>query len=333
MTLRFVCACAFALMQLSCGGSTDTPRPERPQGDVPPGECRPILPLSDAPDDGGLAADCSALDGYEFYVLSTFELGMTPANFYFNTDRTADQEPPPDAQGVPTTKIPGGRCVGAVSELAKRCPTPETPRGECNEPMPLESRYAMNIRSGNLTNSGGVFGTIRPKQGCLAWQDDDPATLDVDEYAETHCKFKPASAEVGPCSIGEAPAPAQLGCSAIEDTSDWEGVMVWARVAPNSPSSIRLRASDAVTDDKACYCNPYTNQNDASDGCDKFGKFVNLDNTFRAYFIPFAEMQQGGWGLVSPALDHSNIFEIVVEYGRGAWDLWIDDMAYYRRRP
>jgi hypothetical protein len=96
---------------------------------------------------------------------------------------------------------------------------------------------------------------------------------------------------------------------------------------------VRVRASDERTDDKACICNPFTNQNDPSDGCDKFGRYIELSDTWRAYRVPFAEMQQGGWGLKSSGLDSSNLFEIVIEYGRSSWDIWIDDIGLYRRRP
>jgi hypothetical protein len=139
---------------------------------------------------------------------------------------------------------------------------------------------------------------------------------------------------VGPCSVGEPPSPPRLGCQPIYDTSDWDGIVFWGRVAPGSETSVRVRASDYLTDDKGCACNPYTSQNDASDGCDKFGVFVPpLTGDFQVRFAPFEEMQQGGWGRASPGLFRNRIFEIAVEYGRGAWDLWVDDIGFYRRRP
>jgi hypothetical protein len=146
------------------------------------------------------------------------------------------------------------------------------------------------------------------------------------------CGFDPGPPEVGPCSIGLGPSKPQHGCHGVNDFSDWDGVVVWARVGPGSSTNLRVRVSDERTDEKACICSGYTNQNDTSNGCDKFGKFFIADAAFRAYLLPFSEMQQGGWGLKSPGLDLSNLFEIVVEYGRGAWDVWIDDIAFYRRR-
>jgi len=147
------------------------------------------------------------------------------------------------------------------------------------------------------------------------------------------CPFQPGPPEVGPCSTGEGPSPGQYGCEAAEDTSTWEGIVFWGRVGPGSESSIRVRASDPYTDDKACFCNPYTNQNDASDGCDKFGVFVQLDRNYRAIFAPFSQMQQGGWGLPRDHLDTSSLFELAFDIYAGVWDLWVDDVALYRRRP
>jgi len=204
------------------------------------------------------------------------------------------------------------------------CEKPETPPGECTDPYVPDSWGAMNVRTGYMTGNGGVMGTIRPKKNCILPEPTKPETL---------CPFTPGPPEVGPCSTGETPSEPELGCETVEDTSTWEGVVFWGRVGPGSESSIRLRASDPYTDDKGCFCNPYTNQNDASDACDKFGVFTELDRDFRAVFAPFADMQQGGWGLPRDRLDIAHLFEIGVEYGAGTWDLWLDDVALYRRRP
>ena len=128
------------------------------------------------------------------------------------------------------------------------------------------------------------------------------------------------------------PSKPEKGAHSSEDFSGWDGLVLWARVAPGSEAYLRVRAADGTVDDKGCVCNPFTDQNDSSTGCDKWGSFIVLDNTFRAYLVPFDGMQQGGWGYKSDFLDRSNLFSIGFEWGRGAWDLWIDDVAFYRRR-
>ena len=82
----------------------------------------------------------------------------------------------------------------------------------------------------------------------------------------------------------------------------------------------------------ACGSDPGDSDAGPGDGCDKFSSFVGLDGTFRAYLVPFDGMQQGGWGMRSPGLDMSELFSFALEYGRGSWDLWIDDIGFYRRR-
>jgi hypothetical protein len=352
------CLLLAGLALFGCGGTTDGERPDPspPAQTGVTGECRPIEPLSDRPDPGSQFVDCDALDGYEIFLFNDFETLHRP-DWYFNNDRTALQDPAPDAQGVPTTPIPGGRCVGAArsADAATLCDAPETPPGECSAPLP-ESRSALRVRSGLLTNNGGVFGWLSQKlcisegttvRDALAladgpplppWIIPSPENPEAEQYQdlpiEDACKYTSGPPEVGPCSIGEPPSPPRLGCTPVYDTSTWEGIVFWGRVAPGSETSIRVRASDYLTDDKGCGCNPYSQQNDASDGCDKFGMFPEpLNGDFQARFVPFAEMQQGGWGQASERLVSGSLYEIVFEYGRGAWDLWVDDVGLYRRRP
>lgn len=300
-----------------CGGTDNGDRPE-------PTHCRPIEELSDTPDPGSGPVDCSVLDGLEVYMLNNWETGSTRPGWYVNTDRTALQEPPPDIDPIPTEAIPGGRCIEYDSDNPPTlCNDPSAPRGQCDEVLDLTSWRAVHVRSGFLTGNGGVFGHKFPKEDCVAPNEDDPSTL---------CRFRPGPPEVGPCSVGEGPSPPLLGCNAKHDFSDWDGVLVWARKAPGSYTTIRVRVSDVRTDESACICNPLTNQNDTSDGCDKFGAFISLENDFQAFLIPFREMQQGGWGLSSPGLDTSELMEIGLEHGRGSWNYWIDDVAFYRSK-
>ncbi|MFZ5893936.1 MAG: hypothetical protein ACOY0T_22935 [Myxococcota bacterium] len=301
-----------ALSVAACGGDNSAPRPE-------PNYCRPINPVSDSPDPGSPPVDCNALDGYEIYPLDYFESGGTvepSTSWYTNSDRTALQDPVPD-QTVPFTPIPNGRCIGAArsANAATVCTSPTAARGSCTEPALIESRRAVHVRSGLLTLNGGQLGRDLPKT---------PAT--------GACEFTPGPPEIGPCSAGMGPSAPQKGSRAINDFSDWDGLVLWLRVAPGSAAYLRVRVADGTVDDKGCVCNPYTSQNDSSSGCDKWGRYISIDTTFRAYFIAFDEMQQGGWGLKSNFLDTSNLFSLGVEWGRGAWDLWIDDVAFYRRR-
>ncbi len=313
-----------ALVPLACGGEDEVGKP-RPQ----PVACHPILPVNDYPDPGSKAADCNALDGYELYFLDTFEVGRSQLGWYVNSDRTAEQVPAPDEDPPRTSDIlanglASGRCVGATRSASAptACTKLEDAPGSCNEAAPIESRRAIHVLSGSLTANGGQLGRDFPKTGCTA-----------DECSLFGKPLLPGPPEVGACSTGLGSTGPTAGCSALNDTSAWDGIVLWARVAPGSATGIRVRVGDGKTDDKSCQCDPYTNQNDSSTGCDKWGTYVALTHDFVAHFVPFKEMQQGGWGRQSDQLDTTNLFSFGIEWGRGAWDLWIDDVAFYRRRP
>jgi len=320
MNWRRLSLLGFALLAVACGGDDRAPRPG-------PQLCRPIYPVSDTPDPGSGPVDCTALDGYELWLIDDFETSPR-TSWYTNSDRTAEQIPVPD-QTVPASPLlNGGRCVNASSSAngPTACDSPGASPGTCAAALALTSRRGVHVRSGLLTANGGQLGMDLPTV-CSSEQ----------------CELKPAPPEVGPCSPtgyesglynpGLAPSIASKGCHAAVDYSAWEGIVLWARVAPGSAGYLRVRASDGLVDEKGCVCNPYTDQNDSSNGCDKWGTTINVDGTFRAYFFPFEAMQQGGWGLKSDRLDTSNLFSIGIEWGRGAWDLWLDDVAFYRRRP
>lgn len=294
---RWAGALLATLCVAACGGDDSKPRPE------PAGQCG-ALTLTGADDPGSGPIDCAALDAYDVQLIDDFETGAA-TGWYVNNDRTALQTPVPDADPVPGERIPGGRCRNAPS---------------------VASEYAIHILSGNLTEFGAVFGRNMRRR------------LDVTPCPISPCLGRtPPPPGVGPCGVGQA-TPGQedvaTECTTGADASEWEGVVLWARKGPGGTSGVRIQVSDPRTDDsnQACVCNPFTNQNDTSDGCDKFGSFINVDHTWRAYLVPFAGMQQGGWGLASPSLDTSGLFSVTVQLGRGAWDLWIDDIGFYRRR-
>lgn len=313
----FIVSAFGASLAGGCGGEDAGPRPE-------PQYCRDIEPVSDVPDPGSRPADCSVLDGLELFMLDDFEPGSARTGWYINNDRTALMQPPPETDPIPATEIPGGRCLGYESEDAPTlCRDPEAKRGDCDEAVDLSSRYAIHIRSGFLSTNGGVLGRNFPRTGCITPNMGDPDTI---------CPYRPGPPEVGPCSTGEAPTPPFKGCNAEYDFSDWDGVVVWARKVPGSYTGLRARFSDVRTDEASCVCNPYTDQNDTSDGCDKFGSYFNLETDFKAFKLPFKEMQQGGWGLSSPGLDKSELMSFGLEFGRGRWDMWIDDIALYRSK-
>jgi hypothetical protein len=276
--------------------------------------------------------DCHALDDFELSLDpvdpndaprwrgDNFET-VAGSGWYTNNDRTALQTPPPDTDPVLAEAIPGGRCLGVPAQ---------------------QSRFAFHIQAGVLTDYGGSLGRNMPRVGLP-----EPCP-----YMSCPTRWNYPAA-IGPCSVGITPNTTQGGgCVKGIDASSWDGIVLWARKAQGSGSSVRISIGDFNTDDsnQACQCNnllpvdptqpvsdtnrlvSVTNQNDTSNGCDKFGVFITMDGTWRPFFLPFAQMQQGGWGKPAHQVLTSNIFSLGIGYGRGPWDFWIDDVSFYRRR-
>lgn len=134
------------------------------------------------------------------------------------------------------------------------------------------------------------------------------------------------------------------------DASSYDGVAVWMRTAPGFANNAKIAIGDKYTDSQynmypvdgqAQYCNPNPNcqvqaalgnTNCFNSGCDKFGAYTPLDENWRLFVLPFAEMRQGGWGSEVPRPDLSALLSIEVDYVQGSWDFWIDDIAFYRNK-
>ncbi len=121
--------------------------------------------------------------------------------------------------------------------------------------------------------------------------------------------------------------------SPLLDATGWDGIVFWAKRGVGSRSTIRLNLSDVNTDEQGGVCQPDTPKNDPTirTGCDKYGGYAIVDEVWRPFVIDFVEMRQGGWGLQTSGLDTAGIYSIIFAYQTGYWDLWIDDVALFRR--
>jgi len=121
------------------------------------------------------------------------------------------------------------------------------------------------------------------------------------------------------------------------DASAFDGLAFWGRVAPGSRTTVRVELADAATDPAvldetgAPVCNPSPTLDTLETGCDHFGAHVILNGDWQYVTLPFTELRQAGWGRPVPGLDLSGLRGLVITYGAGAWDLWIDDLTFYRR--
>jgi hypothetical protein len=135
------------------------------------------------------------------------------------------------------------------------------------------------------------------------------------------------------------------------DASEYEGVAFWGRVGVQSRDTYRVQLTERHTDEtfrggdgiyaedgslvpagEGSFCNPATPLDDTRSGCDKFGSYVINGSDWKFFRLPFSEMRQSGWGRPAPFFDVNGILSIVFAYEVGSWDIWIDDVALYKRR-
>jgi hypothetical protein len=120
---------------------------------------------------------------------------------------------------------------------------------------------------------------------------------------------------------------------------NYEGITFWGRLGGASGNNLRLEVGEPHTDQNYTgnlggpICNPNTTDDNSEEGCDKFGAIAQLRGNWQRFFIPFAEMRQGGWGRRAEQFDLTQLLSFSMFYAQGTWDFWIDDLAFYRQRP
>lgn len=108
----------------------------------------------------------------------------------------------------------------------------------------------------------------------------------------------------------------------VYDASAYAGITFFARVAPDAQTTIRVSISDLNTNLKGGICKVCY---------DAFGSNLLMTADWARYKISFAEMMQRAFGDPFPALDAAHVFAIDFSFiGTEAFDLWVDDVAFYR---
>lgn len=116
----------------------------------------------------------------------------------------------------------------------------------------------------------------------------------------------------------------------------WTGISFWARRGASGRNALRVELSDRSTDeesagrDGAATCAPNPSPDVLETGCDKYGAHIVLDEDWHLFLLPFAELDQAGWGKPAPVLDLTALWSLRYSYGPGTWDYWLDDVALYR---
>jgi hypothetical protein len=287
-----------ALLSSACGGADDG-RPERPRTEAA------------APVDECAAADERLTQGWEFQTIVDFEppdgkptdalqpecAPTTPCSFYFNYDAALSPVDPPS----PTCDLG----PGVVTELNQ--PTGQPLAYEIPEPRCGQSRHAYHQQGKNIAIC------VSPTTGRQGWG----ATLAI-------------TLNANPKNSGQA--------LEAYDASDWDGIALWARLGEQpSNRAMLLSAKDPftaqppVSSDMDPYCSTADGVADAKK-CDPFGLALLLEPQWRFVKVPFALMQQKGYGTPSPLarLDAAQLVALELGFSAGDWDVWIDDISLYR---
>lgn len=110
------------------------------------------------------------------------------------------------------------------------------------------------------------------------------------------------------------------------DLSDYDGIMLWARVGETHSSNVRIQFQDSTTHANGGVCNT---EDGNSDSCwDGWGTdLAPIGTEWQLYKIRFDDLAQRNFGLQGEKLDVENIYNIDFSLDANAvFDVWLDDL-------
>ncbi len=106
--------------------------------------------------------------------------------------------------------------------------------------------------------------------------------------------------------------------AALYDASRYAGVRFWACSGDGLEHEARLALSSRETSTYCFTCG------------DHFGSDFSYSGQWREVFLPFADMEQDGWGQVRPALKPAELIAVQFLFIDGLeFDLVVDDIGFY----
>ena len=253
---------------------------------------------------------CSAPDRYTFRPIGEFADGSVQGTFEDGnvTGFFVDADSDPNSYICPTrqtstrfaAEIEGGRCRGTD----------------------YESNFAFRIQALNLAewavfghNFANLAGQNEPidatewdgisfwaKRGCA------PGDISPEAVAGRFCDTPPDNAP-----------PADSTCASSPDSAG--GDRVW------TGRTIFASVTEWHTVAEGGFCH---DSDIVEEKCDQFGVGVGIDEEWRLYTIPFAQMRQRGFGMPAECLYLRELWGLNFSLSPGNWDVWIDDFALYR---
>ncbi len=116
------------------------------------------------------------------------------------------------------------------------------------------------------------------------------------------------------------------------DASEWDGIAFWLKRGDQpSNSALLASAKDLTTAGQGGECVTDATAADA-EKCDAFGKAVLMGPEWGFVVLPFSAMRQKGFGVPSftGVLDPATLVGLEIGVSAGSWDLWFDDLSFYR---
>lgn len=121
------------------------------------------------------------------------------------------------------------------------------------------------------------------------------------------------------------------------DASQYDGISFWGRRGMDSKKVLYFSVSDPFTDEYNSAkqslkgipsCLEETDNDNKK--CDRYGLGVGLETEWRFFKVPFAEFSQRGYGKKTPELNISQIYGLNIGFETGDWEIWLDDISFYK---
>jgi hypothetical protein len=305
-----VIACA---LTLGCGGT----QAATVDGGVPAPQSMLSGPLDPDP--------CDASSGFIFHSIANFNDGDAaggPYSAYVSYDTTGTLFTSSMVSGRPPMLVPvmGIDPVSCVTGYQAGIPADKLPTSRCGtDPYALHLLATGSPDGGGQLTGWGMNVSVDLRQNCTGQMEDAGA---VGQY--------------GPCYL---------------DATGWTGVSFWALLDPLSTGAVALATvadpntagvlggiypfNELTCGNPPCVAGqPQINTCTAANMplclCDPLGKAVGLVNHWAFYTLPFSEMRQKGYGMPVSSIDLKHFLGFKFSLGKGAWDLWLDDISLYK---
>jgi hypothetical protein len=122
--------------------------------------------------------------------------------------------------------------------------------------------------------------------------------------------------------MGWATLEVSFLASGLYDASTYAGLTFYAKVGDGTQKEVRINVTTLQTLPQGGICTMCY---------DSFGKTVSLGTEWKQIVLPFAELSQRGFGDPVASFDAAHVYTIDFGFaGPLPFDLWIDDIAFYK---